>query len=83
MLGLNRRVTHGCHCNRPTLDTIRGAGFDASEVEHDTLKHAPKWVRPLIVGVAVAQTASDESARSNSSSVAAAASNLAAPTSSA
>jgi ubiquinone/menaquinone biosynthesis C-methylase UbiE len=52
MLGLNRRVAHGCHCNRPTLDTIRAAGFDVSEVTRDELKHAPKWVRPLIAGAA-------------------------------
>jgi SAM-dependent methyltransferase len=52
MLGLNRRVGHGCHCNRPTLDTIRAAGFEVTELTRDELTHAPKWVRPLIVGVA-------------------------------
>jgi SAM-dependent methyltransferase len=52
MLGLNRRVAHGCHCNRPTLDSIRAAGFDVTELEHDMLAHAPKWVRPLVVGTA-------------------------------
>jgi ubiquinone/menaquinone biosynthesis C-methylase UbiE len=54
LLPLNTRVGHGCHCNRPTLDGIREAGFDVSRVEHDTLKHAPPHVRPLIVGAAQA-----------------------------
>jgi SAM-dependent methyltransferase len=53
MLGLNRRVAHGCHCNRPTLDTVRAAGFEVTDLERDTLKHAPGWVRPLVVGAAV------------------------------
>lgn len=52
MLPINRRLVHGCHCNRPTLDTIRAAGFEVTELEHDTIAHAPKFVRPLIVGVA-------------------------------
>jgi ubiquinone/menaquinone biosynthesis C-methylase UbiE len=52
MLGLNRRVAHGCHCNRPTLDTIRAAGFDVAQLTRDELTHAPKWVRPLIAGTA-------------------------------
>ncbi len=52
MLPLNVRVGHGCHCNRPTLDGIRGAGFDVTELSRDTLKHAPPFVRPLVVGVA-------------------------------
>jgi ubiquinone/menaquinone biosynthesis C-methylase UbiE len=52
MLPLNVRVGHGCHCNRPTLDGLRAAGFEVTQLEHDTLKHAPPFVRPLIVGVA-------------------------------
>jgi ubiquinone/menaquinone biosynthesis C-methylase UbiE len=52
MLPINRRIAHGCHCNRPTLDTIRAAGFEVAEVEHGTLTHAPPFIRPLIVGVA-------------------------------
>jgi SAM-dependent methyltransferase len=59
MLGLNRRIGHGCHCNRPTLDTIRAAGFEVAELTHDELRHAPKWVRPLIAGVAVSGSAVD------------------------
>jgi len=52
MLPLNIRVGHGCHCNRPTLDGIRAAGFEISRLERDTLKHVPPFLRPLIVGVA-------------------------------
>jgi len=52
MLPINRRIAHGCHCNRPTLDTIRAAGFDVTELEHDAIAHAPKFIRPLIVGAA-------------------------------
>lgn len=52
MMPINLRIGHGCHCNRPTLEGIRHAGFDVTELEHDTLKHTPRWIRPLIVGVA-------------------------------
>ena len=52
MLPINTRIAHSCHCNRPTLDTIRKAGFEVAQLQHDTLKHAPPFVRPLIVGVA-------------------------------
>lgn len=52
MKPINVRIAHGCHPNRATLDGIRAAGFDVSEVGQDTLRHAPPWVRPLIVGVA-------------------------------
>jgi ubiquinone/menaquinone biosynthesis C-methylase UbiE len=51
---LNVRVAHGCHCNRSTLENITAAGFEVAHVEHDTLKHAPPFVRPLVVGVAEA-----------------------------
>jgi ubiquinone/menaquinone biosynthesis C-methylase UbiE len=54
MLPFNVRVGHGCHCNRPTLEGIRNAGFDVANLERDTLKHTPPFVRPLIVGVAQA-----------------------------
>ena len=55
MLPINVRMCHGCHTNRRTLDGIRAAGFEVTEVEHDTIAHAPKFIRPLIVGVAVKQ----------------------------
>ena len=52
MMPINVRIGHGCHCNRPTLQSIRSAGFEVTEVQSDTLKHAPKHIRPLVVGVA-------------------------------
>ena len=52
MLPIITRVAQGCHCNRPTLDGIRGAGFEVTRLEHDTLKHVPRFVSPLVVGVA-------------------------------
>jgi ubiquinone/menaquinone biosynthesis C-methylase UbiE len=52
--GLQRRIGHGCNCNRPTLETIADTGFSITEVERDTLAKAPPIVRPLIVGVAQA-----------------------------
>jgi ubiquinone/menaquinone biosynthesis C-methylase UbiE len=52
LLPLNTRLLCGCHCNRPTLDGIRSAGFEVTRLEHDTIPHAPPFVRPLIVGVA-------------------------------
>jgi len=50
--GLQVRVGHGCHCNRRTLESIKGAGFSIAELERDTLRKAPPIVRPLIVGAA-------------------------------
>jgi ubiquinone/menaquinone biosynthesis C-methylase UbiE len=52
LMPLNRALVCGCHCNRPTLAGIRGAGFEVTQLEHDTIAHAPPFVRPLIVGVA-------------------------------
>jgi len=60
MMPLNIRVAHGCHCNRPTLEGIRKAGFEVAELQHDTLKHTPPFVRPLIVGVAEVSEPSSE-----------------------
>jgi ubiquinone/menaquinone biosynthesis C-methylase UbiE len=56
MMPINTRIAHGCHCNRPTLEGIRKASFDVTELAHDTLKHTPPFVRPLIVGVAEVST---------------------------
>ncbi len=47
-----RFVGAGCHCNRDTLATIRGAGFEVEAVEHGALPKAPQIVRPLVVGSA-------------------------------
>jgi SAM-dependent methyltransferase len=52
MAPINVRIGHGCHCNRPTLDGIQNAGFTVTQVEHDTLKHAPRYIRPFIAGMA-------------------------------
>ena len=48
MNALNRFVA-GCECNRPTLESIRGAGFDV-EAAAATLEKAPWFVRPAIAG---------------------------------
>lgn len=52
LMPLNIRIAHGCHCNRPTLDGIRAAGFGVTQLGRDALKHTPPLVRPLIVGIA-------------------------------
>jgi ubiquinone/menaquinone biosynthesis C-methylase UbiE len=52
MQPFNVRLAHGCHCNRPTLDTILKEGFEVTQLERDTLKHAPSFIRPLVVGQA-------------------------------
>ena len=52
LLPLNVRLMHGCHCNRPTLEGIRAAGFEVTQVDHTTITHAPPFVRPLVVGFA-------------------------------
>ena len=53
---LNRLVVC-CDCNRPTLDSIRAAGFTVAQVEDTVLPKAPPFVRPAIMGSAtVAQT---------------------------
>src|SRR5262245_61046513 len=48
---LNRAVAC-CDCNRPTLPSIRAAGFDVVNVEHTAMNKVPPFVAPLIVGVA-------------------------------
>ncbi len=50
--GLQRRVAHGCNCNRHTLASIEGAGFSVTRIEHTRLPKAPPHVRPLILGSA-------------------------------
>jgi ubiquinone/menaquinone biosynthesis C-methylase UbiE len=52
MLPINVRVGHGCNCNRRTLEAIGSAGFRVTQLDRDTLKHVPPFVRPLIVGAA-------------------------------
>jgi ubiquinone/menaquinone biosynthesis C-methylase UbiE len=46
-------VANGCHPNRRTLDAIREAGFDVSDVEQGELPGAPALVRPYVSGRAL------------------------------
>jgi ubiquinone/menaquinone biosynthesis C-methylase UbiE len=48
------RIVVDCDCNRPTLTTIEATGFSVSQLERTEMPKAPKFVRPLIVGSAVA-----------------------------
>jgi len=53
---LNRLVVC-CDCNRPTLDSIRAAGFTVTQVEHTELPKAPPFARPTILGTATVPAA--------------------------
>jgi ubiquinone/menaquinone biosynthesis C-methylase UbiE len=48
MNAINRFVV-GCECNRPTLETLRGAGFDV-DATATTLEKAPRFLRPAVAG---------------------------------
>jgi ubiquinone/menaquinone biosynthesis C-methylase UbiE len=48
---LNRIVVM-CDCNRPTLGTIKQAGFTVTALEHRVLPKAPKFIGPAIMGAA-------------------------------
>lgn len=48
---MNRLVVC-CDCNRPTLDTLRDAGFAVTSLEGISLPKVPSFVRPAIIGVA-------------------------------
>jgi ubiquinone/menaquinone biosynthesis C-methylase UbiE len=52
---LNRAVVC-CDCNRPTLETIEQAGFQVDAIEHTVLPKSPTFVRPTIIGRAMAPT---------------------------
>ena len=52
MLPINSRIGHGCHCNRPPSRASATPASKSPRLEHDTLKHAPRYIRPLIVGTA-------------------------------
>ena len=47
------RFGHGCHCNRPTLDTIGASPLEVESHRHGRIPKAPPIVRPLVSGVAV------------------------------
>jgi ubiquinone/menaquinone biosynthesis C-methylase UbiE len=49
-----RRCGHGCNCNRPTPDLIRGSRFESIEMEEGKFPKSPPIVRPLSIGRAVA-----------------------------
>ena len=59
---LNRLVVC-CDCNRPTLDSIRAAGFTVTQVEHTELPKAPPFVRPLVLGIATVPVATPRAAQ--------------------
>ena len=48
------RFGHGCHCNRPTLDTIEASPLEVEAHRRGEIRKAPPIVRPLLTGVAVA-----------------------------
>jgi len=48
------RLVVCCDCNRPTLDTIKAAGFTVSRVADTELPKSPPFVRPAIIGSATA-----------------------------
>lgn len=43
-------VANGCHPNRRTLEAIREAGFDVSDIEQGELPGVPALVRPYVSG---------------------------------
>jgi ubiquinone/menaquinone biosynthesis C-methylase UbiE len=48
------RFGHGCHCNRPTLETIEASPLSVESHRRGRIPKAPPIVRPLLTGVAVA-----------------------------
>jgi ubiquinone/menaquinone biosynthesis C-methylase UbiE len=55
---LNRLVAC-CDCNRPTLSSIRDAGFATNDVQELAMPHAPSFVGPVLAGTATAPTANE------------------------
>ena len=51
------RIVVCCDCNRPTLASIREAGFIVTQVEQTALPKTPKFVSPAIMGSATAPAA--------------------------
>jgi ubiquinone/menaquinone biosynthesis C-methylase UbiE len=48
------RFGHGCHCNRPTLETIEASPLSVESHRRGRIPKSPPIVRPLLTGVAVA-----------------------------
>ena len=53
---VQRKIGHGCNCNRDTVANIEHAGFAVSNLEHDELRKAPPIIRPLVLGSATSDT---------------------------
>jgi ubiquinone/menaquinone biosynthesis C-methylase UbiE len=53
---LNRALVC-CDCNRPTVDSLRRAGFTVVQVEDFALPTAPKFARPAVLGSATTPVA--------------------------
>jgi ubiquinone/menaquinone biosynthesis C-methylase UbiE len=51
---IQKRVFGGCHLTRPTVDLLKGAGFEISELDVYYEKGAPKVVGANSLGVATA-----------------------------
>jgi ubiquinone/menaquinone biosynthesis C-methylase UbiE len=52
------RIVVCCECNRPTVQTLEGAGFKIDDIEQTELPKTPKFVRTAVTGVAVAPAVS-------------------------
>lgn len=42
----------GCHPNRSTADALADAGFWIEQLDRERMPKAPRWVRPMIRGIA-------------------------------
>jgi ubiquinone/menaquinone biosynthesis C-methylase UbiE len=51
------RFGHGCHCNRPTLETIEASAFSVESHRRGRIPKTVPLVRPLLTGVAAAPDA--------------------------
>ena len=51
------RIVVCCDCNRPTVDTVERTGFRVAVLEHTELPKTPSFVRPAVVGCALAPPA--------------------------
>jgi ubiquinone/menaquinone biosynthesis C-methylase UbiE len=50
---LNRFLV-GCDCNRPTINSVREAGFTANDLQEMPMPHSPKFIGPVFAGAATA-----------------------------
>ena len=51
MNGFNRFLV-GCECDRPTVASLRSAGFTIEGLQQFTAAKVPSWIRPMVSGVA-------------------------------